>query len=655
MLKAAMSFKRFFLFTVSVFITMYGTAQSNVADSLRKVLAVSKNDTNKVTLLLALSKNSLNQVPETALMYANDAHNLAAELKFTRGKALALKSIGMVYYNQSKYPETLDYWIQSLNAFDSSGDKAGVSNMLSNIGAVYSNQTEDSKALEYYFKALPYAEQLNDKLRVATLYINIGNVYYHNPVNHNKALEYFIKALPITEELEDNNTLGSVTANIGEIYLDKNQFDSALFYFQKSKKSLDNSEDEAYALNNLGRFYTKKGNYEEAIRYHKSAFDTAQKIDGTLYMAQSILYLGDAYYKKGDYKQAIETYNSAVFYALKISDKNIELKNAYAGLSLSYAQQKDFTNAYKYNVLLSQVKDTLYNIDLDKKMAGYQTSFDLYKKQEQIKSLETEQKLQESDLNRQKTVKNALIAGLVLVSVIIVIIYRDYRNKIKTNKILDNQKAEIEHLLLNILPEEVADELQKTGTATPKYYDKATVLFTDFKSFSKLADDMSPQDVVSELNDCFIAFDDIIDKYKLEKIKTIGDAYMCAGGIPTEDDGHVVRIIKASLEIQQWMLSRNKVREQMSLPAWEMRIGINTGPIVAGVVGKRKYAYDIWGSAVNVASRMESNGEPGRVNISAATHELVKHKFACTYRGKIFAKNIGEIDMFFVDREIDEA
>ena len=649
-----MNLKRLSLFIVYIFITMHCVAQAGITDSLRKVLALSKNDTNKVNILLSLSKNSLSMVPETSLMYANDAHKLAAELKFTRGRALALKSIGMVYYIQSKYPETLDYWTQSLNAFDSSGDKAGVANMLSNIGAVYSNQTEDNKALEYYFKALPYAEQLNDKLRTATLYINIGNVYYHNPVNHNKALEYFIKALPISEELEDNNTLGSASANIGEIYLDKNQFDSALYYFQKSKKSLDNSEDEAYALNNLGRFYAKKGNYEEAIRYHQNAFDTAQKADATLYMAQSILYLSDAYYKKGDYKQAIETYNSAVEYALMISDKNIELKNAYAGLSLSYAQQKDFENAYKYNLLLSQVKDTLYNIDLDKKLAGYQTSFDLYKKQGQINLLEKDRALQDLSLKRQKTVKNALIAGMVLVTIIILIIYRDYRNKIKTNKILDSQKAEIEHLLLNILPAEVAEELQKTGTATPKYYDMATVLFTDFKSFSKLADDMSPQEVVSELNSCFIAFDDIIAKYDLEKIKTIGDSYMCAGGIPTQDEGHVIKIIKASIEIQQWMQKRNEVRMAMNLPPWEIRIGVNSGPIVAGVVGKKKYAYDIWGSAVNVASRMESNGEPGRVNISAATHELVKHKFACTYRGKIFAKNIGEIDMFFVDREIED-
>lgn len=648
-----MNFKRFtFLVIASASFCTHCTGQASVTDSLRKILNSSQEDTAKVNTLLALSKSSLSLVPETALMYATDARKLSEQLQFSRGRAFALKAIGMVYYNQGKYPETLDYWLQSLHVFDSIDEKTGKANMLSNIGAVYSNQTEDDKALEYYYRALRTAEQLNDKLRLATLYINIGNVYYHNPVNHNKALEYFKKSLPLCEELEDNNTLGSACANIGEIYLDRNQFDSALFYFKKSKTSLDNSEDAAYALNNLGRFYTKRGKYDEAIQYHKNAFDTAQKGSATLYMAQSKLYMGDAYYQKGEYENAINTYNEAVGLSLQISNKNIELKNAYAGLSLSYSKIKDFENAYKYNILLTQVKDTLYNIDLDKKMAGYQTSFDLYKKQGQINLLEKDKALQELNLKRQKTAKNALIAGMVLVTVIVFIIYRDYRNKIKINKILDNQKAEIEHLLLNILPEEVANELQKTGTATPRYYDKATVLFTDFKSFSKLADDMTPQEVVSELNACFIAFDDIIAKYDLEKIKTIGDSYMCAGGIPSEDDGHVIKIIKASMEIQQWMQQRNEQRIQMGLPPWEIRIGINTGPIVAGVVGKKKYAYDIWGSAVNVASRMESNGEPGRVNISAATHELVKHQFACTYRGKIFAKNIGEIDMFFVDKEI---
>jgi tetratricopeptide (TPR) repeat protein len=402
------------------------------------------------------------------MSYATQANDLSIKLNYKKGNALALKAIGMVHYNQGKYLETLDFWNQSLKLFEAMDDKPGVANMLSNIGAVYSNQTEDDKALEYYFKSLRYAEQIGDKLRLATLYINIGNVYYHNPVNHNKALEYFIKSLPLSEELEDNNTVGSACANIGEIYLDRNELDSALVYFKKSKLAFDNSEDAPYALNNLGRFYAKKGIYEKAIQFHKEAFDTAQKAGALLYMTQSILYMGDAYYKKKDYQLAVESYRQAVDSALSISDKNIELKNAYGGLSLAYAGLNDYANAYKYNMFFSQVKDSLYNIDLDKKIAGYQTSFDLYKKQGQVDLLKKDKALQQLELNRQRIAKNALIAGLVLVFIIAFIIYRDYRNKIKINKLLDSQKAEIEQLLLNILPSEVARELQKTGTATPR-------------------------------------------------------------------------------------------------------------------------------------------------------------------------------------------
>jgi class 3 adenylate cyclase len=163
---------------------------------------------------------------------------------------------------------------------------------------------------------------------------------------------------------------------------------------------------------------------------------------------------------------------------------------------------------------------------------------------------------------------------------------------------------------------------------------------------------MDPAELVKELNNCFIAFDNIIGKYNLEKIKTIGDSYMCAGGIPSPDSDHVYNIILASLEIQQYIIENNKRKADEGLAPWELRIGIHVGPVVAGVVGKRKYAYDIWGSTVNIASRMESNGLPGRVNISADTYELVKDRFECSYRGKIDAKNVGEIDMYFVDREL---
>jgi class 3 adenylate cyclase len=214
------------------------------------------------------------------------------------------------------------------------------------------------------------------------------------------------------------------------------------------------------------------------------------------------------------------------------------------------------------------------------------------------------------------------------------------------------QKQEVEKLLLNILPAEVAHELKETGAATPRYYESVTVLFTDFVAFTRIAEGLSPQKLVAELNNCFLAFDTIIEKHNLEKIKTIGDSYMCAGGIPVPNQSHAVDAILAALEMQDFIRELNESRLANGQPPWDVRIGVHTGPVVAGVVGRKKFAYDIWGDTVNIASRMESSGESGRVNISDATFEMVKDWFSCLYRGKVSAKNKGDVDMYFVDREL---
>lgn len=215
---------------------------------------------------------------------------------------------------------------------------------------------------------------------------------------------------------------------------------------------------------------------------------------------------------------------------------------------------------------------------------------------------------------------------------------------------IGKQKEQIEDLLLNILPKEVSEELKEKGKATARRHNAATVVFTDMKGFTRVAESMTPEELVSELDDCFIHFDAIIDKYGIEKIKTIGDSYMCAGGVPTNDPFHAHRAVLAALEIRELMRVWAEERKAIGKEPWVLRIGVHTGPVVAGVVGKRKFAYDIWGDTVNTASRMESSGVAGEVNISGATYELVKDVVECVYRGKVDAKNKGEIDMYLVMR-----
>ncbi len=222
--------------------------------------------------------------------------------------------------------------------------------------------------------------------------------------------------------------------------------------------------------------------------------------------------------------------------------------------------------------------------------------------------------------------------------------------KEQENTIITKEKQRYEELLLNILPYEVAQELKEKGKSEAKLFDHVTVMFTDFKDFTKIGEQMSAGQLVKEIDYCFSSFDKIIQKHGIEKIKTIGDSYMCAGGLPAINKTHATDVIRAALEIMEFMLKHKKEKEAKGETPFEIRIGINTGPVVAGIVGIRKFAYDIWGDTVNIASRMESSGEPGKINISGSTHEQIKDKFNCSYRGKILAKNKGEIDMYFVNQ-----
>ncbi len=238
------------------------------------------------------------------------------------------------------------------------------------------------------------------------------------------------------------------------------------------------------------------------------------------------------------------------------------------------------------------------------------------------------------------------------------LLYSRFRAKRKAAKSLKSQNEQIEEerkrsdeLLLNILPASIAAELKEKGKAQARQYGEATVLFSDFINFTSIAEQLTPDELVQELDVCFKAFDFIIEKYEdIEKIKTIGDAYMCASGLG-ERKTLPDNLIRAALEMQAFLEEHKQERQRLNKPFFEARIGLHTGPVVAGVVGVKKFAYDIWGDTVNIAARVESNSEAGRVNISETTYRLIKYSFDCLYRGKVEAKNKGLIDMYFVQNE----
>jgi class 3 adenylate cyclase len=216
---------------------------------------------------------------------------------------------------------------------------------------------------------------------------------------------------------------------------------------------------------------------------------------------------------------------------------------------------------------------------------------------------------------------------------------------------LQQEKDKSDKLLLNILPMSIAEELKENGKAGAKKHENVTVLFTDFVNFTKICEELEPEVLVRELDECFRLFDEITHKYNLEKIKTIGDAYLCACGVPSPIPDHAEKTILAAKEILEAINVFNAQNIQKSLPEFKIRIGVHTGPLISGVVGTRKFAYDIWGDTVNIAARMEQNSETGKINISQVTYELVRDKFDFVHRGKVKVKNKNEIDMYFLNTE----
>lgn len=216
------------------------------------------------------------------------------------------------------------------------------------------------------------------------------------------------------------------------------------------------------------------------------------------------------------------------------------------------------------------------------------------------------------------------------------------------NRILNEERRKSDDLLLNILPYEIAEQLKNKGAVDAKTYRRVSVLFTDFKGFTHISEKLTPQEIIKELGVFFAKFDEIIGDHFIEKIKTIGDAYMCVGGLPLRNKSNPIDTVLAGLEMQYFAEKLNELKRENDEVEWHLRLGIHTGRVVAGVVGKKKFAYDIWGDTVNTASRMESAGEIGKVNVSGETYKYIKDYFDCEYRGKIEAKNKGEIDMYFV-------
>jgi len=658
--------------------TITVTAQNAEIDSLRAVLKTqTKADTHRVNTLKGLCFAFRSIDPEKGLSYGEEALKLARKLKLRMREAGSLTNIGSIYYAQGQYDRALKYYQQSLKLFEQIGDFSVQAKNLINIGTIYYDQGQYDRALKYYQRSLKLFEQLGDFSGQTNSLNNIGNIYADQG-QYDQALKYYQQSLKLSEQLGDFRGQANNQTNIGSIYYDQGQYNLALPYHQQSLKlyeKLGNLGGQATNLNNIGNIHLVQGHYDLAQAYYQRSLKLSEQLGDLHGQATSLNNIGLIYKKQGHYDLALKYYQQGLALADNIGTLYLQ-KDVHTNLANVYSKAGVWQQAYKHRTKAQELQDSLFSEEKTKAIQEMETKYQTEKKELQIEKQQAEIKTQEQ--------RNQFLLGAGgLLAMVLFLVGYGYYDKRKTNQVLTKQKTEIQNayeelnsafeeikqqketieqqntliaaekqksddLLLNILPHETAEELKATGQATPRRYEQVSVLFTDFKGFTASSEKMTPEEVVSQLDTCFKAFDRIVKSHGLEKIKTIGDAYMCAGGLPVENPENAERMIQAGLEMQQFMAQWKAEREAEGKTIWECRLGIHSGPVVAGVVGESKFAYDIWGDTVNTAARMESSGEVGKVNISEATWQLVKAKFPCEFRGEIEAKGKGKIGMYFV-------
>ncbi|WP_281543272.1 adenylate/guanylate cyclase domain-containing protein [Maribacter aestuarii] len=483
------------------------------------------------------------------------------------------------------------------------------------------------EAITAYFKSAEVARIDGNRTLEGAAYGAIADVYTISD-NHVNAMTYYKKAISILSKAKDTIPWATFLLNAGDALLTNKNYDSALTYFKESGalfEQVDYATGKAYNLGNIGMVYANTGKKDLAESNINEAIRILEESQDYYPISVYLMAMADIYVEKKEHETAItytkRSLNLAKQYGLKeqLADANEKLASLYESVGdmpLSYKHYKDHIT----------YRDSLLNLETVQQLADQRTNFEVSQKQIEVDLLETQK--------RNQLIILGFIGLLLLAS-------------LWFYWAISKEKKKSEKLLLNILPEDTAKELKVNGKVKAKQYDAVTVLFTDFKGFTSYSEKLSPEALVETVDHYFSKFDAIMEKYGLEKIKTIGDAYMCVGGLHGDTQDHPDRMVKAAFEIADFVETTKKDIATSEL-SFDIRIGINTGPVVAGVVGTKKFAYDIWGDAVNVASRMESMSEPGKINISENTYQLVKDKYACEYRGEIPVKNRGNMKMYFV-------
>ncbi|MBL8003644.1 MAG: tetratricopeptide repeat protein [Candidatus Kapabacteria bacterium] len=524
--------------------------------------------------------------------------------------------LGNIYRNFSDYPESLECYTKSLQINEEIGRKSGISGNLINIGTTFNNLNDFVKALDYLKKGLIISEEIGHKLFQANAMTVIGNVYGHLSDYHNH-LEYNSKSLYIFEEIGNKEGIAMNLGNIGGVYLMIKDYPRALEYYEKALQiciELEKKMGIANSIGNIGNVYHNLSDYSKAIEFYTKSLHIYEEIGIKVGIARYNGNIGSVYLTKDtefyDLKKAEVYLKKALLIAEVIEAKDV-IKEVYENLHELRLNEERYKEALDYK---------LKSIELEK----------------EIQSIEAKKQADNFHIQRKITEREIQIA--------------EERGRL----------LERETILRNILPDSVTDRLVKGENPIADHFETASVLFMDLVGFTTLASIAPPKQLVYLLDAIFQKADEVVETFGLEKIKTIGDGYLAVANVTTPLEEHQKATALSALQLLETMKDFEvNIPSDLGDTEWiknmteiEIRIGIHSGEVVAGIIGKNKYTYDLWGDAVNIASRMESNSEAGRIHISERFAKSIEHhpEFSLIPRGEINIKGKGKMNTYWLEK-----
>jgi class 3 adenylate cyclase len=625
-----------------------------------------------------LSLGVSDSVPSVAVLASFEDVAYTAQLRLTTNKLKELfnateqpnERMHLAHWLWTRYvaisPDTTLFWAQQEYKY------ASITNSLS--GAAYSflgtalsqyNSGRTEQAFESVFQALKLGEESGNKRVQGTCLYFIGT-FYGAQNDQERQASYFLRGLALLKEVNARRNIADAMRALGNLALKQAQYEEALDYYRQSQQIYQDLEDRpnaAFAMTLQGDVFQRQNNFAEALNYYNGALAISSRGRSAIAIYRRI---GLAFAAMKQFDSATYYINRSIEAAQKANFKR-EIQETLKAFSELYSQQGNFAKALDYYKRYAELRDSLFTAESRSNILALETKL----KNDRL----------ENELRTQKVIRNGIIVGAVLLVVVMLVLAREYRRKRrlagelqqKNEEITQQQAAlqaknfeleaarqESDKLLLNVLPAPIATRLKSGEQTIADSFTDVTVLFSDLVGFTQISATMPAEQTVRLLNTVFSAFDALAQKYDVEKIKTIGDAYMVVGGLPKPSKDHAVRVAlfalemlhvlqRASADLEKEGYVFGKFRNPL-----QIRIGIHSGPVVAGVIGVSKFAYDLWGDTVNTASRMEFHGIEGQIHCSESTYLHLKHKFRFRDRGMIDIKGKGLMHTYFLVEAVDK-